>query len=306
MKWLYIIDPLETLHPETDTTYAIMRESARRGTTSYVCTIRDLLFTTRITGNVRQIAFGGERPWLGDVENQPLDDFDLIQMRKEPPYDLSFHYATALLSLTSAPVFNSPEALRAFNEKLIILNFPQLIPKTLVSADVDQLEQFTREHDDVAVIKALDSYQGRMVRKLEKDDPRLREILDDSTRGNTLPVMLQEYIHGVSEGDKRIIVLCGEILGAVKRLPAAGSYISNLGAGGTGYRTDITDKEREIVTTIRPFLATHGIHFAGLDVISEKLTEINITCPTGLQHINRLEGKHLETEVVDCYEKLIR
>lgn len=306
MKWLYVIDPLETLHPETDTTYAIMRESAGRGIASHVCTIKDLLFTTRITANVQQITFGSGDVQLGDMENQPLDDFDLILMRKEPPYDLAFHYATALLSLTSAPVFNAPEALRAFNEKLVILNFPELIPKTVVSADVDQLEQFTKAHNDVAVVKALDSYQGKMVRKLEKGDPHVRDVLHDATRGGTLPVMLQEYIHGVSQGDKRIIVLCGEILGAVKRLPAEGSYISNLGAGGTGHKTDITDGEKHIVATIRPFLAKHGIHFAGLDVISDKLTEINITCPTGLQHINRLEDKHLEREVVDCYEKLIR
>ncbi|MGM0488099.1 MAG: glutathione synthase [Planctomycetota bacterium] len=306
MKWLYIIDPFETLNPETDTTYAIMRESAQRSIPSYICTIQDLHFTNKAAANVRRIAFGPSGARLGDVENQLLDDFNLILMRKEPPYDLAFHYATALLSLTKTPVLNSPEALRNFNEKLIILNFPHLIPGTFVSADIEELERFAEDHRDGVMVKALDSYQGKMVYKLKSDDVNFHDLLQASTRGGTLPIMLQEYIHGISEGDKRIILLSEKILGALKRMPAAGAYISNLGAGGTEHKTAITAKEQELVAAIAPFLIKHGIHFAGLDVISEKLTEVNITCPTGLQHVNRLEGKCLEKEVVDRFQELAR
>ncbi|MFW6169733.1 MAG: glutathione synthase [Planctomycetota bacterium] len=306
MKWLYIIDPFETLDPETDTTYAMMRESTRRAIPSYICTIQDLYFTNKVAANARKVMFGPNGVILGDTERQPLDDFNLILMRKEPPYDLAFHYATALLSLTETPVLNSPEALRSFNEKLVILNFPQLIPRTLVSADLQELERFAKDHHEGVMVKALDSYQGKMVHKLKRDDVNFDDLLLASTHGGSLPIMLQEYVHGISEGDKRIILLSGKILGAVKRMPAEGAYISNLGAGGTGHKTVITAKEHKLVATIEPFLSKHGIHFAGLDVISEKLTEINITCPTGLQHINRLEGKYLEKKVVDRFEELAR
>lgn len=306
MKWLYVIDPFETLNPETDTTYAMMRESSQRAIPSYTCTIQDLRFTNNAAANVRRIMLGREELRLGDPESQLLDDFNLILMRKEPPYDLAFHYATALLSLTETPVLNSPEALRNFNEKLIILNFPHLIPRTFVSADMEELERFAEEHHEGVVVKALDSYQGKMVQKLKRDDVNFHDLLRASTRGGTLPIMLQEYVHGISEGDKRILLLSGKILGALKRMPPEGTYISNLGAGGTSHKTVITAKEQELVTAIEPFLMKHDIHFAGLDVISEKLTEINITCPTGLQHINRLEGQCLEKEVVDRFQELAR
>lgn len=306
MKWLYVIDPFETLNPETDTTYAIMRESAQRGIPSYICTIQDLYFDHTVAGNVRPFTFGPDGPQVGGTESQLLDEFNLILMRKEPPYDLAFHYATALLSLTATPVLNSPRALRDFNEKLIILNFPTVIPKTFVSADLDELKRFTTRPEHGVVVKSLDSYQGKMVHKLAKEDANLHDLLQATTQGGSLPIMVQEYVPAIAEGDKRIILLSGEILGALKRMPSAGTYISNLGAGGTEHRTTITPQERDIVATIRPLLIQHHIHFAGLDVIGGKLTEINITCPTGLQHINRLEDQCLEKDIVDRFQELAR
>ena len=305
MKWLFIIDPIEKLNTETDTTYPVIRESHHRNIDTFTATIQDLFFNDSLKISAQKIEFNDS---LRIVEKDvySIDDFDLIFMRKDPPYDMEYHYTLCLLSIANKPVVNSPQALRDFNEKLIILNFPEFIPKTLVSADEDKIYNFINEHNDTVVIKALDSYQGKIIERLHPNDKELNEAVSRFTEHGTYSVMVQEYLPNIINGDKRILVLGEKILGAVNRMPKENSYLSNFGQGGTGYKTRVTSDEKRMIEKLIPFFLEHGISLAGLDVIDGYLTEINITCPTGLQHINKLENKKLETEVVDYYTKFIR
>ncbi len=302
MRWLFIIDPIENLNKSTDTTYPIIRESCNRGIDTFIAQIGDLFFDKKARLAARKIEFA-EKEKLGEKSVFPLDEFDLIFMRKDPPYDYAFHFATQLLSF-SKKVVNSPQSLRDFNEKLIILNFPELIPPTIVSSNCDQIEEFIRSCDEFAVIKSLDSYQGKAVTRVGTNEKNLNNLIEKLTQNGKLPIMVQQFLPNVTGGDKRILVLGGRLLGAVNRIPKAGSYLSNFGQGGSGHKTEITERDRKIAEKLAPFLIGNGIHFAGLDVIDGYLTEINITCPTGLQHINRLEGVNLEKTVVDYFISL--
>ena len=303
MKWLFIIDPIEKLNPETDTTYALMKEAFSRKTETFIATIQDLQFEKVAKVSAQRIQFARTHS-VGQKKIFLLNDFDLILMRKEPPYDLGFHYATELLSLAKTKVVNSPQALRDFNEKLITLQFPELMPETLVSSNVDQICKFIKSKNIFFIIKALDSFQGRIIQKVHSKNAGFKKVIETSTDGGKMPIMVQEFLPNIIKGDKRVLILGGKFLGAVNRMPKPGSYISNFGAGGTGHKTMLTAKEQSIVKRVGPFLLKQGIHFAGLDIIDGRLTEINITCPTGLQHINRLENRKLEKDVVDYLERL--
>ncbi len=300
MRWLFIIDPLNKLHKDTDTTYPIMKESIGRRIDTFIAEIGDLFFDKKAMLLAQKIDFKTKIA-ISNKESFLLDEFDLIFMRKEPPYNYAFHYATQLLSFCGKKVVNSPQSLRNFNEKLIALNFPELIPDTLVSSNLDHIIKFIKKFSEFAVIKALDSYQGKSVNRVRVNDKNLENKIAESTKNGKIPVMVQQFLPNIVKGDKRILVLGTKILGAVNRIPKDGSYLSNFGQGGSGHKTEVTEREQNIVERLAPFFKKNGIHFAGLDVIDNYLTEINITCPTGLQHINRLENKKLEIDVVDYF-----
>lgn len=300
MRWLFIIDPLNRLHKDTDTTYPIMKEAIGRRIDTFIAEIGDLFFDKKAMLLARKIDFKTKID-ISNKESFLLDEFDLIFMRKEPPYNYAFHYATQLLSFCGKKVVNSPQSLRNFNEKLIALNFPELIPDTLVSSNRDQIIKFIKKFSEFAVIKALDSYQGKSVNRVRVNNKDLEDKIAESTRNGTIPIMVQQFLPNIVKGDKRILVLGTKTLGAVNRIPKDGSYLSNFGQGGSGHKTEVTEREQNIVERLIPFFKKNGIHFAGLDVIDSYLTEINITCPTGLQHINRLENKKLEIDVVDYF-----
>jgi glutathione synthase len=291
MRWLFVIDPIEQLNLDTDSTIAIMDEAKNRNIEVSYCTIYDIFFQDKV-----QALTSDYKTQTKTIEY--LESFNLIFMRKEPPYEMNFHYATELLSLSKTLVVNNPEALRDFNEKQIILNFPELIPKTLVTSNMDKIVDFQNKHENI-VIKSLSSYQGKGVEK----NPSKRTILNHTENG-TKPVMVQEFLPGISKGDKRILCLGGEFLGVVNRIPQ-NTFISNFGAGGKGEKTTLTQKDKQIIQTISPFLKKQGLHFVGLDVIDGFLTEINITCPTGIVQINSIENKHIEKEVVDYLQHIV-
>ncbi len=226
-------------------------------------------------------------------------------MRKDPPYDMSFHYCTELLSLAKTLVVNSPQALRDFNEKLIILPFKEFIPETVVTSEKSQFESFLRNHENGFILKSLASYQGRFVVWINKDDKNSEETIRKYTDNYTIPVMIQEYLPEVRIGDKRILVLGGKIIGAVLREPKDNNYLANLGQGGIARKTDITERENDIATRLSKFLVKNGLHFVGLDVIGDFITEINITCPTGIVHINQLNNVILEKEIVEYFHNLV-
>ncbi len=303
MRWLFIIDPLNKLHKATDTTYPIIKEASLRSIDTFIAEISDLFFDKEAKLYAQKIDFKCKTN-ISDKKLFSLDAFDLVFMRKDPPYDFAFHFATQLLSFNERKVVNAPRSLRDFNEKLIILNFPELIPETLVSSNQKQIIEFIKSCGDFAVIKSLDSYQGKGITRVRTDEKNLQQHIAEFTQNGKMTLMVQQFLPNIVYGDKRILILGGEILGAVNRIPKEGSYLSNFGQGGSGHETEITKQERAIAKKLALFFRENGIHFAGLDVIDGYLTEINITCPTGLQHINGLENKRLENTVVDYFADL--
>jgi glutathione synthase len=305
MKWLFVIDPLETLHFETDSTFAIMKESIRQGIDTFHCSPRDLYYQSN-TLMCYAREFYNPQEQTEDVPTSaahPLEFFDLIFMRKDPPYDLNYHYATQLLSLTHTPVVNSPSALRNFNEKLIILPFPELIPETIVTAQESYIQSFLQAHPSGIVIKALDSYQGRSVAWIRDAKAASVEVIRHYTFDFATPIMVQEFLPRVFEGDKRVLVLGGKAIGAVQRVPKQESFLANFAQGGVGKEAEITPRDEAIVSTIANFLVENGLHFVGIDIIGDLLTEINITCPTGIVQIDGLNGACLEKDVVDYFRE---
>ena len=305
MKWLFVIDPIESLNYETDSTYAIMKEAYRQGINVFCCRTQDIFFKEGIKCVSRSFSLAGESYKISPFLNLHLDTFDIIFMRKDPPYDMTFHYCTQLLSLTKSLVVNSPQALRDFNEKLIILPFLDFIPETLITSNESKIRSFLKKHPEGFILKSLASYQGRSVIWITKDDKNSKKILKDYTKNFSTPVMIQEYLPEVTTGDKRILVLGGKIIGAVLREPKDNNFLANLGQGGIARKTNITERENEMVKGISNFLISNGLHFIGLDVIGNKITEINITCPTGVVHINELNNIVLEREIISYFCKLV-
>lgn len=305
MRHLFIIDPLELLHPETDSTIAFMREAQRRGDAVETCLIGSLgqeggaPFAQAAETRILQ----GDQNWY--EANSPrrvgLSRFDAIWMRKDPPFDIHYLFATLLLSQANGPVMvNDPRALRDENEKLFALEFADLCPKTLVSSDMGLLLEFRETLGGDMIVKPLDGAGGRGIFHITQGDRNASVILETSTSNGSVLVMAQQYIPEVRSGDKRIILIEGEPAGAVLRVPAANDARANFHTGGRAVHTELTDRERQICTRIGPTLRNQGVIFAGIDVIGDYLTEINVTSPTGLREIQQLTGVALEGAVLDA------
>ncbi len=292
MKWLVVLDPVKGLAPKTDTSLAIINQARSNGITVDTATIEQLFFEKEAS----VLATSASEK----VEVQSLSSYALIFMRKEPPYDLAFHYATQLLSLSGTLVVNSPSSLRDFNEKLIALTFSHYMPATLVSSSIDLIKNFLARHQG-GVIKALDSFQGRSVQKISAED---HDAVTSFTDGGQRPVMVQQFLDKVFDGDKRVIMLGDRFLGAALRRPKQG-YHANF-ANSEALKTELTPREKAILSDVGPWMVRQGIHFAGLDFIGDQLTEINITCPTGIVQISELEGRSLGQEIVDYFIQLAR
>ena len=290
MEWLVVLDPLEGLISQTDTSIALIAQAREQGISVDTATIDKLFFETHAAVMATEES--------GREEKKSLAEYALILMRKEPPYDLAFHYATHLLSLSGTMVVNSPTALRDFNEKLIALPFRKYMPPTLVSSDITILEDFV-QRTGKCVIKLLDSFQGKSVRQV---DPSDTGILHEYTRDGSQPVMVQEFNERVYEGDKRVIMVGDRFLGAAMRRPKKGFH-GNF-ANSDALKTVLTTRERTIIDELGPWLVKHDIHFVGLDLIGEQLTEINITCPTGIVQISELDGEQLAPIIVDYFVEL--
>lgn len=288
--WLVVLDPIEGLASKTDTSLAIIEQAREVGISVDTATIENLFFET----HAAVIATDNS----GRQLIRALGDYSLILMRKEPPYDLAFHYATHLLSLSGTLVVNSPSSLRDFNEKLIALPFLEYMPPTLVASDTELIGAFLAKHG-TGVIKSLDSYQGKAVQKIEGSD---HAMVTAYTEGGKRPVMVQKFLENVYEGDKRVIMLGDRFLGATMRRPKQG-YHANF-ASSDALKTELSSHEQRIIGDIGPWLLKHGIHFVGLDLIDEQLTEINITCPTGIVQISEIESRKLSEEIVDYFIKL--
>jgi glutathione synthase len=238
----------------------------------------------------------------------PLDSLDAVFMRKDPPFDMSFFFATHLLQLvdpTKTLVLNDPRGLREANEKLYALRFPDVIPTSLISSDMNRLKEFMHELGGEMIIKQLDGAGGAGVFHLHAGDRNLNAILETSTWNGRRLIMAQRYLPEIRQGDKRLIVLDGEPLGAVMRVPREDEHRGNIHVGGTVLKTEVTKRDREIVAALAPSLRADGLYFVGLDVIGDWVTEVNVTSPTGIQEINTLDGVKLEANVIDFVEQRI-
>ncbi len=291
MKFLFILDALDSLKSYKDTSIAIMREAAKRGHSLYVCQQHDLFLRHQsVKVSTRSFNFADSDKWyqLGENEESLPSEFSAILMRKDPPFDNEYLYSTYLLELASnqgARVINNPSAIRGWNEKLSVAKFPQFAPEFLVTANNDLIRTFLAEHKDI-IVKPLDGMGGAGIFRLTENDPNIGAILETATKFGAQTIMAQRYLPAILQGDKRIIVINGEPLPyALARIPKAGETRGNLAAGGTGVAQPLSARDIEIAITVGKVLKENGLFLVGLDVIGDYLTEINVTSPTGMAEI---------------------
>jgi glutathione synthase len=297
-----VIDPIARLNPAKDSSVALMQAAQRAGVLVWAATLADLsagpAASDAVAGHscwVRATPVTSCEPWFATGEPQllPLQRFGAVWMRKDPPVDEAYLYATHLLELAERQgvrVLNRPAALRAWNEKLSALRWSHLMAPTLVASQVETLAAFAAEHGEV-VLKPLGGRAGQGVVFASAGTPGLRALLELVTSQQTLPVMVQAFLPGVAAGDKRILLVDGEPLGAVNRVPsggAGGEFRSNLAVGGQPQATDLSAAERAICAELAPALRAEGLFFVGIDVIDGRLSEINVTSPTGIREVERL------------------
>ena len=313
MKILFIADPLSTFKTYKDTTYAMMREMAKRGwrlshALSGELSVRQGL----VTAQAAPFEFIGakhdrDHEWfaVADKIQTALKDFDAVIMRTDPPFDMQYLYATQLLTLAAeqdAKVFNSGQAMRDFNEKLAILNFSRFTAPTLVTTRSADVRAFLVEHGDI-IIKPLDGMGGMGIFRLTEKDPNIGSILETLMQLDSRTIMAQRYIPEIVHGDKRILIIGGEVVPyALARIPQNGETRGNLAAGGRGVAQELSERDREIAETLAPELKRRGILLAGLDVIGRNLTEVNVTSPTGFQEIMKQKNFDVAAMFVDAVE----
>jgi glutathione synthase len=302
------MDPVDKINIDKDTTFVLMLEAQRRGHELYFMEVDDLFVRGGTThGHYRRIELARATPHsrLGEPTTGALDDFDTVWMRKDPPFDMKFFFATHLLSLIDPSkcfVMNNPKGLREANEKLYAMRFPEQIPQTLVSSNMERLKAFMTDLGGEMIVKPLDGCGGSGVFYLNAQDRNTNSILEAATDNGKRLVMGQRYLPEIRQGDKRIIVLNGEPLGAVLRVPLELETRGNIHVGGQCIKTEVTARDREICAALAPLLRADGLYFVGLDVIGSFLTEVNVTSPTGIQEINALNGVCIERQVIDFVE----
>lgn len=289
MKLVFILDPLDKLKIEKDTSLAIMREAASRGHDLYVSMQHDLFLRGNIARiTAKKLSFTAQHYALEEAHEYSPADFKAVIMRKDPPFDNEYLYSTYLLEIAAeqgAKVYNNPAAIRGWNEKLSVTHFPQFAPEFLVTANNDLIREFLTTHQDI-VVKPLDGMGGSSIFRLTLSDPNISVILETITLFGARTVMAQRYLPQILQGDKRIIVIDGTpIPYSLARIPKAGETRGNLAAGGTGVAQPLTTRDLEIAITVGKTLKAEGLFLVGLDVIGEHLTEINVTSPTGMVEI---------------------
>jgi glutathione synthase len=303
------MDPIEKMIVNHDTSLALMVEAQARGHELWWFTPNELFYETgAVKAQARRVsvsfAEGGHYHTL-EEKLCAVDEFDIVLVRQDPPFDMAYITNTYLLELTRALVINPPRGIRNISEKTSILHFPELTPKTWVGRDLETLEAFAHRFDAV-VLKILFMMGGEGVIKLAASDPDFKKKARAfMTAAGREPILAQEFLPAVSGGDKRVFVLNGEPFAALKRLPKAGDFRANLAVGGQAAAAELDDADRAIAKAVAPLLQRERIVFAGLDVIAGKLIEINVTSPTLAQELKRLSGLDLPKAFWDGVEKLL-
>ena len=306
-----VMDPVDKINIDKDTSFVLMLEAQRRGHEVYYMEL-DGLFIRAGTpfGHFRRIQLARATPHfrLSDYSTGALEDFDALLMRKDPPFDMPFFFATHLLSLVDERkcfVMNNPKGLREANEKLYALKFPEQIPQTLVTGNRALLKAFMEELGGEMIIKPLDGSGGSGVFYLNVQDRNTNAILEMATDNGRRLIMGQRYLPEIRQGDKRIIVLDGQPIGAVLRVPLEYETRGNIHVGGQCVHAELTPRDLEICAALAPLLKNDGLYFVGLDVIGNFLTEVNVTSPTGVQEINALDNVRLESQVISFVEQKV-
>jgi len=311
MKLLFVADPLDTFKTYKDSTFAMMREAVRQGMAVWACESGSLRWQqgAPVTATCLQLRLtGDEHAWYEvlSTEALALKDFDAVVMRKDPPFDTEYLYATHLLTQAEregAKVFNRAQALREHPEKLAILEFPQFITPTLVSSDMATLKAFHAEHRDV-ILKPLDGMGGAGIFRVRDDGLNLGAILETLTEQGRQTIMVQRYLSAISQGDKRVLVIDGQpVPYALARIPQGGEVRGNLAAGGLGVAQPLSERDREIAETLGPILAARGLLLVGLDIIGDCLTEINVTSPTCFQEITQQTGWDVAQRFIEALKQ---
>ncbi|MBB3214476.1 glutathione synthase [Herbaspirillum sp. Sphag1AN] len=312
MKIAFLADPLASFKTYKDSTFAMMREAARRGHSIHAFEQTDIaLENGLVTADVTRITLTGEADDWYRVEATTstfLSEFDAIVIRKDPPFDMEYIYTTYLLELAEkqgARVFNKPQAIRSHNEKLSIAQFPQFTAPTLVTRDAKRLRAFHTEHREI-ILKPLDGMGGMGIFRIGADGMNLGSVIETLTDNGARTIMAQRYIPEISAGDKRVLLIGGKVVPFVlARIPQGGEVRGNLAAGGLGVAQPISPREREIAESLAPVLAQRGLLLVGLDVIGNYLTEVNVTSPTCFQEITQQSGFDVAAMFVDALEAAV-
>ena len=307
MKFLFVIDPIKNINALKDSSAALMQASSKKNIEIWSCTPQDLeargdeVWASSVKVEVN--------PWISFKENDciPLAEFNCIWMRKDPPVNEAYLYATHLLEVAErkgVKVINKPSSLRAWNEKLGALRYSHLMAPTIVASKVKDLINFANINNEV-VIKPLGGKGGQGVIRINKNSPGIKSIIELITSQEELPVMMQKFIPEVIEGDKRIIIVNGEAIGSINRIPQGGDFRSNLAMGGKAEPTLLTEKEKSICSELSQHFKDEGLFFVGIDVINGMLSEINVTSPIGLREIENLSNKNVSEEVIEKLVEII-
>ncbi len=314
------MDPIETISIEGDSTFALMLEAQARGHALWHYEVRHLslregaragragreerLFARARSVTVQRVA--GDHYRFGELRSLDLAAMDVVLMRQDPPFDMAYITATHMLEHIHPKtlVVNDPAAVRNAPEKILVTRFPDLMPPTMITWDLEAIRSFREEHRDI-VVKPLFGNGGAGVFRIKPDDENLAALLEMHFARSREPLMFQRYEPSVRQGDKRIILVDGEPMGAINRVPAHGEARSNMHVGGRAEKTGLSARDREICARIGPELRAQGLIFVGIDVIGDWLTEINVTSPTGLQEVARFDGVHLEQQIWDRIESRV-
>ncbi len=312
LKLVFVLDPLQKLSWSDDTSCSIIAEACKRNYDTFALEMENtFLKNSEVLASVKkiQIAAPAGICILEEIKEFKLAGADVIFVRKEPPFDSEYLYLTQLLELIKNETFilNSPSGLRETNEKLSILEFPEFITSTFVSPNPALILQFARGLGERIIVKPLDQKGGQGIHRFDPKQTDLEENLRRVTQNGSKTIMAQKYISAVEKtGDVRVLLLGGKILGAFTRVPPEGKFIANMDQGGVAVKHALTAVEEKISETVGQKLLTKGHHFVGIDIIGERLTEINVTSPAGIFEIDQLHGTRTSRQVVDYLEKQVR
>ena len=311
MKIAFQMDPIEYVDINADSTFRLAEEAQNRGHDLYVYTPNDLTFNRgKVAAKVRSISLKrkiGDHVNFGAVELLDLSEFGVIWLRQDPPFDMGYITNTHLLDLVAKEtlIVNNPFWVRNLPEKLLVLEFPDLIPDTVISRDLDEIKEFKREFKDI-IVKPLYGNGGAGIFRLKEDDKNLTSLHELFSNMSSEPLIAQAFLPDVKNGDKRIILVDGSPVGAINRVPKAGEIRSNMHVGGKAEPAKLSQRDREICRAIGPTLKSKGQVFVGIDVIGEYLTEINVTSPTGIQELERFDNVNIAEMIWHAVEEKLK